>query len=120
MGRSWNDIRKDKEARDHSRGRDMEAARANARTLTQAYILGDRLAQLRTQEGLTQAEIADRMQVSQARVSKLERGDLDQLEVGTIRRYVASLGSNLKLVADFEDHDVTVSTSEVDRTDALV
>lgn len=118
MSRSWKDVKKDKEARDRARGRDVEAARTNARNITQAYILGDRLAQLREEAGISQSEIAARMHVSQPRISKLEQGDLAQVEVGTIRRYVAALGGRLKLVADFEDHDVTVSTSQLDRTEA--
>ncbi|MDR7304233.1 helix-turn-helix domain-containing protein [Haloactinomyces albus] len=92
--------------------------RASARNLAQAYTLGGRLAQLREEAGLTQSEIAARMHISQPRVSKLEQGDLAQAEVGTIQRYVAALGGRLKLVADFDDHDVTVSTSQVDRTEA--
>jgi hypothetical protein len=50
-------------------------------------------------------------------VSQLEKGDVDQLEVDTIRRYVAALGGTLKLVADFDDHRVTVSTSQRDRAE---
>ena len=39
-----------------------------------------------------------------------------QMEVDTLSRYILALGGWLSLVADFEDHDVDVSTSEVDRT----
>lgn len=120
MGRAWKNIKKDKETQDRARGRDIEAAREQARTLTQAYILGDRLAQLREQADLNQTELAHRMHVSQARVSTIERGDLDQLAVSTIRRYVNALGGQLKIVADFQDHDVTVSTSQIEQREALV
>jgi hypothetical protein len=47
MSRSWKDVKADKEMRDRSAGRDVEAARKHARTLTNAYVLGHRLAQLR-------------------------------------------------------------------------
>jgi hypothetical protein len=41
------------------------------------------------------------------------------MEVDTIRRYVAALGRTLKIVADFGDHDVTVSTSQRDHTETF-
>jgi predicted XRE-type DNA-binding protein len=117
MTRSWRDVKADKERRDRAAGRDVEAAREEARRATNAYILGYRLSQLREEMGLTQTELASRMGISQPRVSQMEKGDIDQLEVDTIRRYIAALGGKLKIVADFEDHDVTVSTSERDRTE---
>jgi transcriptional regulator with XRE-family HTH domain len=119
MTRSWKDVKADKARRDVARGRDMDAARAEARTHTQAYILGFRLAQLREEIGMSQAQLAENMGISQPRVSQIERGDVSQMEVDTLSRYIMALGGRLKLVADFEDHDVTVSTSEVDRSVAL-
>ncbi|MPZ84358.1 MAG: helix-turn-helix domain-containing protein [Actinophytocola sp.] len=115
MARSWKDVKADKVQHDKASGRDLNAARADARTRTQAYVLGFRLAQLRQELDLSQAEIAKRMGISQPRVSQLESGDVGQMEVDTLSRYILALGGRLKLVADFEDHDVNVSTSEVDR-----
>jgi predicted XRE-type DNA-binding protein len=115
MTRSWKDVKADKARRDAANGRDADAARAEARTRTQAYVLGFRLAQLRQELQLSQAEIAKRMGISQPRVSQLESGDVGQMEVDTLNRYVLALGGRLKLVADFDDHDVNVSMSEVDR-----
>ncbi len=119
MTRSWNDVKADKARRDAARGRDMGTARAAARTRTQAYILGFRLAQLREEIGMSQAQLAEQMGISQPRVSQIERGDISQMEVDTLSRYVMALGGRLKLVADFEDHDVIMSTSEVDGSVAL-
>ncbi|HWM02721.1 MAG TPA: XRE family transcriptional regulator [Actinophytocola sp.] len=112
MARSWKDVKADKTRHDEAAGRDVDAARADARTRTQAYVLGFRLSQLRHDVGLSQVEIASRMGVSQPRVSQLESGDLGQLEVDTLSRYVLALGGRLRLVADFDDHDVDVSVSE--------
>lgn len=117
MGRSWRDVQADMERHGRATGRDVEADREHAKKVTNAYVLGYRLSQLREEMGLTQTEIAARMGISQPRVSQLEKGDIDQMEVDTIRRYVAALGGKLKIVADFEDHDVTVSTAERDRTE---
>lgn len=108
MPRSWKDVKAEKARLDAASGRDMESARATARTRTQAFVLGFRLARLRQEAGLSQAEVADRMGISQPRVSQLENGDVGQLEVDTLNRYVTALGGRLKLVADFEDHDVQV------------
>lgn len=115
MTRAWKDVKADKARRDNASGRDVDAARVEARTRTQAYVLGFRLGQLRQELHLSQAEVARRMGISQPRVSQLESGDVGQMEIDTLSRYVLALGGRLKLVADFDDHDVNVSMSEVDR-----
>ena len=51
MSRSWKDVKADKERRDRGAGRDIDAAREHARALTNAYVLGHRLAQLRENLG---------------------------------------------------------------------
>lgn len=120
MSRSWKDVKAEKERRDVEAGRDVEAVRSDARTRTTAHILGFRLTVLREQAGLSQTEVAKRMGISQPRISQLENGELGQMEVDTVSRYVGALGGHLKIVADFDDHEVTVSTSEVDRSDVCV
>ena len=49
------------------------------------------------------------MGVSQARVSKLESGDLSHTELGTLQSYVAALGGNLRIVADFGESTVELT-----------
>ncbi|WP_439384144.1 helix-turn-helix domain-containing protein [Amycolatopsis lexingtonensis] len=112
MSRSWKDVKADKAALDRGTGRDVESARAAAREATEAYVLGFRLAQVREDAGLSQAELARRMGVSQPRISQLEQGDPGQMELDTLRRYITALGGRLRVVADFDDHDVTVSAAE--------
>jgi hypothetical protein len=51
MSRSWSDVKADKEKHDREAGRGIEAARHRARVLTDAYVLGHRLAQLREELG---------------------------------------------------------------------
>lgn len=109
----WEDVKAKKEAIDRAKDRDVEAARAEARRRRDAYIGGYRLSQLRVEAGMTQTALAERMGISQARVSKLERGDPSQFGVDTVSRYVAAVGGRLRLVADFEDHDVIISTTQV-------
>ncbi|MFI6307291.1 helix-turn-helix domain-containing protein [Amycolatopsis thailandensis] len=111
MGRSWKEVKAEKLAADLDAGRDVEAARSKAREATQAYVLGFRLSQLREEVGLSQTEVAKRMGVSQPRISQLEQGDPSQMELDTLRRYIGALGGRMRVVADFDDHDVTVSTA---------
>jgi transcriptional regulator with XRE-family HTH domain len=62
-----------------------------------------RLAEIRKAQGHTrQADVASLMGVSQARVSKLESGDLSHTELGTLQSYVTALGGSLRVVADFD------------------
>lgn len=105
------------DAHGRATGRDVDGDREHARRVVNAYILGYRLSQLRDEVGMTQTQLAERMGISQPRVSQMEKGDVGQLEIDTVRRYIAALGGKLKIVADFEDHAVTVSNPERDRTE---
>jgi hypothetical protein len=49
------------------------------------------------------------MGVAQARVSKLESGDLSHTELGSLQSYVAALGGNLRIVADFGESTVELT-----------
>lgn len=68
-----------------------------------AEVRAYRLAEVRQQHGLTQTDVADSLQISQAAVSKIERGELARSELSTIRRYVEALGGKLEIIADFGD-----------------
>jgi hypothetical protein len=57
--------------------------------------------------GKTQAEVDDALKISQGQVSETERR-LD-IRVSTLRRYVASLGGNLELVAHFGSRSYRVT-----------
>lgn len=52
---------------------------------------------LRRARGLTQVELAERLGVSQNRVSRLERGDIERVRIDTLARYVESLGGSLHI-----------------------
>jgi len=118
MTRSWKDVKADKVRRDVAAGRDVARAREEARNRTNAFILGFRLAQLREERGLSQSQVAGRMGISQPRVSQLERGDIGQMEVDTLDRYITALGGRLRFVADFDERDVTVSETGIDHSAA--
>ncbi|MFJ9244810.1 XRE family transcriptional regulator [Streptomyces sp. NPDC101776] len=72
----------------------------------QAMVLAScvhRLAELRKRQHTTQAQVAEAMGVTQARVSRIEKGQLERSEVDTLAAYVKALGGELKIVADFGD-----------------
>ena len=81
---------------------------ATERKLPGEAVRTQRLAQLRKEQSLTQADVARMMRVSQARASKIERGQLASTEMGTLRSYIEALGGKLHVVANFGDQSVTV------------
>jgi predicted XRE-type DNA-binding protein len=100
MARNWRDIRADAITQGRVDPDRAQAANKKMRNATQA----ERLADIRRAHGhARQADVAAIMGVSQARVSKLESGDLSHTEVGTLQSYVAALGGELRIVADFAD-----------------
>ncbi|WP_020579125.1 helix-turn-helix domain-containing protein [Actinopolymorpha alba] len=82
-------------------------ARREAQMLAEVHAY--ELAEMRRKQGLTQEEVAAAMRVTQSRVSRIERGDLDRSEVATLRAYVEALGGTLEIVADFGGQRVIVS-----------
>jgi phage shock protein A len=58
------------------------------------------LAEARQRMRLTQAQVADRMNVRQERVSAMERAEPGATEVRTLAAYVQALGGRLEIIAD--------------------
>lgn len=65
------------------------------------------LSELRRRVGLTQAEVAARMGISQSDVSKVERRT--DLKVSTLRQYLAALGCPLHLVSRVDGTQIDLS-----------
>ena len=63
------------------------------------------LSELRRELDLTQAALAERLEVTQENVSQIERGEVD-LRVSTLSRYVEALGGRLEVRATFPDRTV--------------
>jgi DNA-binding XRE family transcriptional regulator len=66
------------------------------------------LAEARQRTELTQAQMAERMNVRQERVSAIERTDPGALEVRTLAAYVAALGGRLEITARIDGEPVTL------------
>ena len=89
VARNWREIRAEAIAQGRVDPARADAARKEMHDAVQAQ----RLADIRKAHGhARQADVAAIMGVSQARVSKLESGDLSHTELGTLQSYVAALG----------------------------
>lgn len=66
------------------------------------------LGQLRRRLDLTQAVVADRLDVTQENISQIERGEAD-VRLSTLSRYVEALGGRLEIRAAFPDESVSLS-----------
>lgn len=66
------------------------------------------LSELRRKLDLTQAIVADRLDVTQENVSQIERGEAD-VRLSTLSRYVEALGGHLEVRAAFPEETVALS-----------
>jgi DNA-binding XRE family transcriptional regulator len=97
----WSDVRaRGREADPRSAGEQV-AGKGAARERREAYVRGHQLAEMRAAAGVTQAELAGALGVSQARVSRIEHGEISGIEI--IRAYVAALGGTIDVVARLGD-----------------
>ena len=67
------------------------------------------LRELREALGLTQIQLADALDVSQNRVSRLEHGDLERTQVDTLRRYVEAVGGQLHVEVEIGDQRIRLA-----------
>jgi predicted XRE-type DNA-binding protein len=104
----WEDAKR--EIRDLEPGWDAPdrvAERERSRAEMRAEQRGYQLAQLRKNAGLTQAQVAAMMGVTQARVSQIEHGKIT--EVDAIRGYVEALGGTVDVIARVGDWTIKVA-----------
>jgi DNA-binding XRE family transcriptional regulator len=102
--RRWRDSGHLERAVDTAGGQEAFDA-AMGRMLDEAR--GWRLAELRRRRELTQEQVAARMNVTTARISQIENGDVSTQDV--LNRYIAALGGTLKLIADFGDEQLKIA-----------
>lgn len=62
-----------------------------------------RLRELREQSLQSQADVAQRIHVSQRRVSGIEKGDIEKTQIDTLRKYAEALGGNLRVEVEIGD-----------------
>jgi predicted transcriptional regulator/DNA-binding XRE family transcriptional regulator len=70
--------------------------------------IGQRLREIRNLAGLTQAQVAERLNIGQTAVAKLERRR--DLRVSTLREYLGAMGATLRINAHFGDAAAMVNS----------
>jgi len=93
--RRWSDVKAEAMARQPWLA-GAEAERAGVRAENLGRIRGHELAEMRKSAGLSQAEVAGILGVSQARISQIEHGQVDSLD--TLRAYAEALGAEVSIV----------------------
>ncbi|MEV0491998.1 helix-turn-helix domain-containing protein [Streptomyces atratus] len=78
------------------------------RARADAQVAGFHLGGLRKLVGKTQAEVAALGGVSQSRISQIENGDIEVMELETLRAYAAALGSHVDVTVSIGPHVVKV------------
>jgi len=103
--KKWRDVR----AKAVREGR-LDEKKAQAH---KARMLADerahKLAELRSQFGMRQGDVAERLHVSQSRVSRIERGDIDTAQVSTLRAYAQALGGDIEIAVRVGDDRIPIS-----------
>jgi DNA-binding XRE family transcriptional regulator len=97
----WSDVKAKASEIDPRTGEGQAAGKAAAREHREAYVRGHQLAEMRTTAGVTQTELADALGVSQARISKIEHGEISGIDI--VRAYVSALGGSIDVVARLGD-----------------
>jgi transcriptional regulator with XRE-family HTH domain len=74
-----------------------------------AEVRAYRLREIREQYHLTQVQVAEQLDVSQKRVSRIESGDIERTQVDTLRRYVEAIGGKLKVEVEVGDETFKIA-----------
>lgn len=103
--RNWRDVRSDA----LQAGLITEDGLAEARHQHDDRMRAFRLRQIREAQSARQEDVAKAMHVSQSRVSRIEKGDIEHVEVATLRAYIQALGGQIRIVADFGDEQLRLA-----------
>ena len=101
MGKSYRDLRAELPV-------DEDAVEAIKREML-AEVRAYRLRELREQAKMTQVQLADSLQVSQNRISRIENGDIERTQVDTLRKYVEAFGGELRVEVVMGDESFTIA-----------
>ncbi|NLT30333.1 MAG: XRE family transcriptional regulator, partial [Propionibacterium sp.] len=86
-----------------------EAAVAEHLTRMEAEERAYRLREIREEQGVTQKELAERMELTQPTISALEAGQLDRSALATLKSYVEALGGTVEVTATFGNRKLVLS-----------
>ncbi|MEU6722032.1 XRE family transcriptional regulator [Nonomuraea sp. NPDC046802] len=100
--RRWQDVKAEAHRR-HPELADPQR-QAKARAELDAYVADHHLRELRKSIGKTQAEVAQILGVSQSRISQIKNGNIEAMELETLRAYAAALGGHLDITISVGPH----------------
>jgi DNA-binding XRE family transcriptional regulator len=86
------------------------AAVARHRARFDAEARAYQLREIREEQGLTQAQLAERMQITQPTISALESGNLDRSGLTTLKAYVEALGGTVEVTATFGERKLVLTS----------
>jgi predicted XRE-type DNA-binding protein len=66
------------------------------------------LKDIRKAQGLTQTDIAKRLNVSQIRISQLENGKLEKVQLNTLKSYLQAVGVEMTIKVDLDGSEVEI------------
>ncbi|MGO1545370.1 MAG: helix-turn-helix domain-containing protein [Gulosibacter sp.] len=101
---AWSDVRAKRPIEDDAVAEHVARMAAEER----AY----RLREIREEQGVTQKELADRMDITQPTISALEAGDLDRSGLATLKSYVEALGGTVEVTATFGNRKLLLSPQD--------
>ncbi|MBL8927840.1 MAG: helix-turn-helix transcriptional regulator [Pseudonocardia sp.] len=104
---TWDQVKAKAAAIDPRTLAERGVGQAAAAERREAYVRGHQLAEMRKAAGLTQAQVAEMLGVSQARVSKIEHGKISGIDI--VRSYVSAIGGTLDVVATLGDRSWKVA-----------
>ncbi len=82
-------------------------AQALAAIKTRALLSSMALTELREALELSQAEIANVMELQQPAISKIEKNT--DMYISTLRRYIEAMGGQLEIKAKFSDNEININ-----------
>ncbi|KHL05149.1 helix-turn-helix domain-containing protein [Sinomonas humi] len=68
-----------------------------------------RLRELREDQAMTQVALAERLHITQASISKFERGDLDSARIDTLRKYIDAIGGKLLVEVELGNERIQIA-----------
>lgn len=95
----WKDIRQQAVAEGRLDEQEITAVKEELLAEVRAF----KLAEVRSAVGLSQQDVADELQVSQSRISRIEHGELDKTELVTLRKFARALGGDIELTLKLGD-----------------
>jgi len=78
--------------------------------------LGEKVKELREKKGMNQKQLADASRITQATISRIEQGKVNQLKSEALKRLAEALGSTVDYLVDMTDKLTAEDVLQSDET----